>query len=164
MGVIILAIDPWPTQSAWVRYSQASVPAEESKILDFAITPNDELINVLGAMSANVLVIEMIASYGMAVGKDVFRTCVWIGQFIHAWHRRVELVYRMAVKMHLCNTTRARDSNVRQALLDKIGPQGVKKEPGPTYGMKKDLWAALAVAVTYAEIGGSGETWQAHYA
>ena len=41
-------------------------------------------------------------------------------------------------------------ANIRQALLDLIGPQGTKKAPGPTYGVRSHEWAALAVAVTVA--------------
>jgi hypothetical protein len=59
----------------------------------------------------------------------------------------VQLVYRRDVKLHLCHSPRAKDANVRQALIDRLGPQGTKKNPGPTYGMKSHLWAALAVGV-----------------
>jgi hypothetical protein len=51
------------------------------------------------------------------------------------------------VKLHLCNSPRAKDGNVRQALIDRVGPQGTKKGQGPTYGIKSHEWAALAVAV-----------------
>ena len=51
------------------------------------------------------------------------------------------------IKVHLCESARAKDGNVRQALIDRIGAQGTKKKPGPTYGVSKDVWAALAVAV-----------------
>ena len=93
----------------------------------------------------------MIASYGMAVGASVFETCVWIGRFMaeafSSSGRDLHRVFRKDVKLHLCNSPRAKDANVRQALLDRIGPQGTKKAQGPTYGIKSHEWAALAVAV-----------------
>jgi hypothetical protein len=63
---------------------------------------------------------------------------------------RIVLLPRKDVKMHLCGTPRAKDGNIRQRLLDLLGPQGTKKQPGPTYGVKSHAWAALAVAVTAA--------------
>jgi hypothetical protein len=60
------------------------------------------------------------------------------------------------VKMHLCGNTRAKDGNIRQALLDRFGPGkaiacGTKKQPGPLYGVSKDVWQALALAVTWSD-------------
>jgi hypothetical protein len=63
----------------------------------------------------------------------------------------VELIYRKDIKLFLCGTMRAKDANIRQALIDKIGPQGTKAQPGPTYGIKSHSWAALAVAVYAAQ-------------
>jgi hypothetical protein len=60
---------------------------------------------------------------------------------------KVTRVFRKDIKLHLCNSPRAKDANVRQALIDRIGPQGTKKNQGPTYGIKSHQWAALAVAV-----------------
>jgi hypothetical protein len=60
----------------------------------------------------------------------------------------VRLVYRKDVKLLLCGSPRAKDANIRQALLDLLGPQGTKAKPGPTYGVKSHAWAALGVAVT----------------
>jgi hypothetical protein len=104
------------------------------------------------------LAIEMIASYGMAVGREVFETCVWIGRFMQAWHEpaAVRLVYRRDVKLHLCGTPQAKDPNVRQALLDMFPrtgggatPQiGTKARPGPLYGVSSHAWPALGVAIT----------------
>jgi len=92
----------------------------------------------------------MIASMGMSVGQTTFETVRWIGRFQQAWRdpEAVRLIYRHQVKQHLCGTQRAQDTNIRQALLDLIGPQGVKKAPGPTYGVKSHAWSALGVAVT----------------
>jgi hypothetical protein len=100
------------------------------------------------------MAIEMIASYGMPVGAEVFDTCVWIGRFTQAWPAATVPIFRKDVKMHLCGQTKAKDKNVRQALIDRFGPGkdkaiGKKAKPGPLYGYSGDLWAALAVAVTY---------------
>jgi len=106
------------------------------------------------------LAIEMVASYGMPVGASVFETCVWIGRFIQSWAApgaglTHEFIYRREVKLYLCNNARAKDANVRQALIDIYGGKekaiGKKATPGPLYGMAGDCWSALGVAVTSAQ-------------
>jgi hypothetical protein len=57
-------------------------------------------------------------------------------------------VERREVKLHLCGQARAKDSNIIQALKDRFGDKGTKNKPGLTYGMRKDLWQAFALAVT----------------
>ena len=74
----------------------------------------------------------MIASYGMAVGKDVFETCIWIGRFTELARLQnieVEYIYRKDEKINLCNSMKAKDSNIRQALIDRFGEVGTKKDP-----------------------------------
>lgn len=74
----------------------------------------------------------MIASYGMAVGKDVFETCIWIGRFTELARLQnieVEYIYRKDEKINLCNSMKAKDSNIRQALIDRFGEVGTKKNP-----------------------------------
>ena len=155
----ILAIDPGPTMSAWVVYDPA-----EKRIVWHAKQDNEQFLHEeLGVFADNChsLAIEMIASYGMAVGADVFETCVWIGRYHQRWLDNgtvapVQRVFRRDVKMHLCGSARAKDANIRAALIDRFGPGkekaiGTKKAPGPLYGVKADVWAALAVAITFAE-------------
>jgi len=109
---------------------------------------NDESYSI-----ARHLVIERVESFGMAVGRDVFETVFWSGRFAQAWddvrntswHR----LGRRDIKLHICGHARATDSNIRQALIDRIGPIGTKKQPGPLYGLKGHEFSALAVAVTY---------------
>lgn len=146
--VMTLAIDPGTTESGWCAFVGGEVSAS-------GVMANAELLHALPIYAAGepwTLAIEMIASYGMPVGREVFETCVWIGRFMQAWHdpSAVRLVYRRDVKLHLCGDPRAKDGNIRQALIDRIGPQGTKKAPGPTYGVKSHAWAALGVAVTIA--------------
>jgi hypothetical protein len=145
----ILAIDPGTTESGWVLY-------DAGRVHDSGIMPNADMLAHLRSVPdyGHTLAIEMIASYGMAVGREVFETCVWIGRYMQAWHspEAVRLVYRRDVKLHLCGSPRAKDPNIRQALLDKLGAPGTKSKPGPTYGVKSHAWAALAVAVTASEV------------
>ena len=89
---------------------------------------------------------------GMIAGAEIFETCFISGRFVEMWSpRRWARVKRTAVKMHLCGRMQAKDPNIRQALLDRFGPdaQGVKAKPGPLYKIHSHEWAALAVAVTY---------------
>jgi hypothetical protein len=153
----IIAIDPGTTRSAIVEMG------EGGHIISADIAGNQELLEYLEVKAASWLAIEMIASYGMPVGREVFETCVWIGKFMQAFDNNshspsYSYVYRKDVKMHLCGTTKAKDSNIRQALIDRFGPGkdkaiGVKASQGPLYGFKADMWAALAVAVTYLDVG-----------
>lgn len=78
------------------------------------------------------VIIEMIASYGMPVGKEVFETCVWIGTFKEiALNQDIETeyIYRKDEKMNICHSMKAKDSNIRQALIDRFGVVGIKKAP-----------------------------------
>jgi hypothetical protein len=105
---------------------------------------------------APILVIEQIECMGMAVGREVFETVCWAGRFCEAWEAHgwpVVWLTRRAVKLHLCGTSRAKDTNVRQALLDRYGGKAATKKGGPLFGMKSHLWSALALAVTYRERG-----------
>jgi hypothetical protein len=150
----IIAIDPGTSQSAWCVL-------EGDKPLVFGKEPNsDVLIRLRREWSPldekDLLAVEMIASYGMPVGREVFETCLWIGRYLEAWERRQgqhALVYRRDVKLHLCNSARAKDANVRAALLDRYGPGrekaiGTKRAPGPLHGISGDCWSALAVGLT----------------
>lgn len=142
----ILAIDPGPTHSAYVWW-------EDGKPSSFAKTENSELRAILKTSEpSEITAIEMIASYGMAVGREIFETAVWIGRFQEccANPSGVQLIFRKDVKLHWCGTTKAKDANIRQALLDYFGPQGTKKAPGILYGVKADVWSAVAIAAMLA--------------
>ena len=62
---------------------------------------------------------------------------------------------RLKVKQHICHDSRAKDSNIIQALVDRFAygqrnrGKGIKKEPGFFYGFKADIWQAFALAVTF---------------
>jgi hypothetical protein len=147
--MLLLAIDPGPVESAFACL-------EGGRLVDWCKAPNLEVLAVVRSTRQDYeVVIEMIASYGMPVGREVFETCVWIGQFLQeAGRNRTHRLFRQDVKLHLCKSTKANDASIRQALIDRYGPGkekaiGTKKAPGPLYGVKADVWAALALAVTW---------------
>jgi hypothetical protein len=157
---VVLALDPGPTQTGWVLFDGV-------RVVNCGVDRNASVLAMLllgrrsgVAGEAEHLAVEMVASYGMPVGREVFETVVWIGRFQQAWRdpEAVRLVYRRDVKMHLCGKANAKDPNVRQALLDlfpRTGggatPQiGTKAMPGPLYGVSTHVWPALGVAIVAA--------------
>lgn len=141
----ILGIDPGNTQSAWVVYD-----TENKGIIVKGIEDNERLLGNLRYMNTlNVKpFIEMVASYGMTVGKEVFDTVFWIGQFYREMvlaEMNPSLIYRKEVKLILCNDLRAKDKNIRQACLDRLGKDRCK-------GIAKDMWSALAICLTVESI------------
>lgn len=152
----ILAIDPGPKESAWL------VLGPRGGVRAAAKWDNHRLLNAMRAGDftdelAHV-VIEKVESFGMAVGAEVFETVFWSGRFAQVADDVMRLPFsrigRKAVKLHLCQSMRAKDANIRQALIDRYGGTsaiGRKATPGPLYGIAGDEWSALAVAVTFAD-------------
>src|SRR4029077_6631736 len=158
--MIVLAIDPGSEQSAWLVYNAAT-----AGIRAFAKLPNDELERQLRlGLSTQVTeaAIEWTAPRGMPASAELFETLYWVGRYaavIEELGLRVARVKRGDVKRHLCGTTAANDANVRAALIDRFGGAGgkaaaigLKASPGPLYGIAKDVWSALAIAVTYSDL------------
>lgn len=143
---MLMALDPGTHKTGWV------VVDDHLIILESGVSPNNTVLGWMKSIPHSVA-IEMIASYGMAVGAETFDTVRWIGRFQQAYcdPDAVRFIYRKDVKIHLCGSMKAKDQNIRQALIDKLGKPGTKKNPGPTYGVTSHAWAALAVAVTALE-------------
>lgn len=152
---MILAIDPGNKESGYVFLDKVLKPVRFGKVA------NELLISAIydHQLDTQHTAIEMVASYGMAVGREVFDTCVWIGRFYEAIYHiddvEPQLIYRKDEKMNLCHSMKANDSTITQALVDRFAygvrnhGKGTKKEKGWFYGFKKDIWQAYAVGVTY---------------
>lgn len=150
----LLAIDPGNIQSAFVIVDENLKPIEFGKI------DNDKLLYKIGNdeefEQCDMCAIEMIESYGMSVGKEVFDTCVWIGRFTQAMlcDIPVEYIYRKEEKITICGSLKAKDSNIRQGLIDLFAQfdfkngKGTKANPDWFFGFKSDIWASYAVAYT----------------
>ena len=173
----IIAIDPGPEQSAWVEMDDQYI------VRDFGIVENETMrkeIEAFAHITDNPrMVIEKIASMGMAVGAETFETCVWSGRFMEMFiaqtGRTPDRIPRVPIKVHLCGTAKAKDANIRQALIDRFGGSAALQkakaaklnrkgeviapavEAGPLAGISSHCWAALAVAVVYVDRMKTGE-------
>lgn len=165
MNPRIFAIDPGNVNSAYCVIDKETLEPQE-----FGIMANDELHRFIrydhGFDVCDEAAVEMVQSYGMAVGKEVFDTVFWVGRFYELLNREIYctpgIVYRVEEKVHICHDSKAKDTNIRQALIDRFAKhdtkngKGTKKNPDWFYGFSKDIWAAYAVAITYAERGSGG--------
>lgn len=155
----VAGVDPGTEKSAWIVM-------DGKDVVEHGYCHNEDLLLMIEACQfpCNELGVEMVANYGMAVGKATFETVFWIGRFCQAatgkygFHR----LYRKhndkhpAICQHICHNNKAGDKNIRQAIIDmyprsgggKLPQVGTKFEPGPLYGISSHVWQAMAVAIT----------------
>lgn len=154
----VFSIDPGDTKSGFLVIKDGKID-HGGKADNLVVV--EELKRFLMETPSPNVVIERIESMGMAVGDNVFRTCEWVGRFTQAsvvWSAPVHYVYRRDEKLCLCGNPRAKDANIRRALIDRYATfdmrtgRGTKKNPDALYGFKADMWSALAVYTTWQEI------------
>lgn len=158
----VYSIDPGTTQSGFVIWKNGA-------IVDAGCKPNEDVLADLTSLFATVVtdesclpanvLIEKIEGMGMAVGQSTFETVYWSGRFHQAalgWACTVTRITRRSVKLHLCGSSRAKDANIRQAVMERYGgtrqaAYGTKKAPGPLAGVTGHAMAAMAVLQTWLE-------------
>ena len=150
----ILAIDAGNVESGYV-IMDGYKPVEHGKVI------NAELLDIIKRKPrVAVCVLEMVAHYGtgMPAGATVFDTCVWIGRFTQEAARcgiKTERIYRREEKIALCGSMKAKDGNIRQALIDRFAEfdfkngKGTKDHRDIFYGFNVDQFAAFAVGCTF---------------
>lgn len=134
----IFAVDPGTFESAYCFWDSG-----KKIILAKGIVKNEDLLTIIWDTNFDVMVIEMVEARGMPVGKTTFETVFWTGRFVQASPYPTHRIYRRDVKSFLCGSMKAKDGNIRQAILDLLGKDVTK-------GVSKDVWAALGVCLTYA--------------
>ena len=159
--LIVMGIDPGTSESAYTVFMS---DGKEHFILDKGKIPNEELLKGLrnwslirsGVASAQLsfgkvpVYIEGMQAMGMPVGKEVFDTCYLIGritEILESGGVPVKRIYRSEVKLHHCHTPRAKDANIRAALIERFGAVGTKNNQGILYGVSADVWSSTAIAV-----------------
>lgn len=150
----LLSIDPGTTESGWVWL------ADDGTVALAGVDDNFDVLQMTRDWRQDTA-IERFEARGMSISDDSVVTILWTGRFIEAatgQMRVPRLVKRSEVKSYLCGTQQAKDTNIRQALIDLIGPPGTKNKKGPTYGVTKHAWAALGVAATVRRLERSTTT------
>lgn len=129
--------------------------------LRFGKISNEELLGIVKTEDYEKLVYEAFASYGMAIGQSTIKSIEWNGRFIQcAVDRGIPVfpIFRKDEKINLCGSMKAKDANIRQALIDRFAKfdfkngKGTKNNPDWYYGFSKDSWSANAIGVTYLDL------------
>ncbi len=145
----ILSLDVGTIESAYCIMN-----CDNYKPLKFGKIDNEELLKIVKKEKYDILVYEEFQSYGMPIGESTIRSITWNGRYIQsALDKNIPVypIYRKEEKINLCHSMKAKDSNIRQALIDRFGEVGTKKNQGFFYGFKKDIWSAFAVGCTYLD-------------
>lgn len=145
----VFAIDPGPVRSAYVGIDDCG----RLHVFAHGKLGNHVVLEMVDAWSqSQAVAIERVRAQGKKpVGNETFETAEWSGRFFEATNGRPFWITRIAAVRHVVGAdlgTANADSLVRRALIERFGPKGTKKQPGPTYDIANDEWQALAVAVT----------------
>lgn len=127
----------------------------------FGKISNEELLVIVKKEDYGKMVYEAFASYGMAIGQSTIKSIEWNGRFIQcALDREIPVfpIFRKDEKINICGTMKAKDANIRQALIDRFAKhdfkngKGTKNEPDWFFGFRADSWSAFAIGTTYLDL------------
>lgn len=145
----ILAIDVGTTETGFCL-----IDKDTYKPIRFGKISNNDLLEIVKSENYDTLIYEEFQSYGMPIGVSTITSITWNGRYMQIAldrEKKVDYIYRKEEKLNLCGSMKAKDSNIRQALIDRFGEVGTKKAKGFFYGFKKDIWAAYAVGITWLD-------------
>ena len=160
----VLGIDPGPLHK-WTGV--VLVDFNKNSIEDKGLIHNTDMISWIRERRQlfDVCGIEVLQAQGCQVQQTTFDTGHWGGRYaqvVYDLGKPVYEIFRRKIKIHLCGKSSTGDTQVSAACRDRFKPtgggkdpwKGVKGKPGPLYGISKDMWSALAIAVY------TNETWK----
>lgn len=163
---IVMAIDPGCEETAFVIWD-----SEQKIMLNKHKLPNKELLlklkSILEGGIVQIVGIETISSYSMAVGQTTFDSAIWTGIFkqkIESLGYNVKLIFRQSIKMHhALAISGVNDTVLNNILKRKYGEDNTVKRPNRIYWneevekrggskyMNGDMYAAFALATFLTE-------------
>lgn len=141
----ILAVDPAPEESAWVMWDTETHDFYGARMgLDLV---GDIVLWPFLGPRVDICAIEFPQSYGVNAGLSLFLTAFEAGRVARSLEisTEIRLYGRPAVKGQIGGKN---DSEIRKSLMMR---HGEAKKGQKLYGVKKDIWAALALAVAIDE-------------
>ena len=155
---MILGIDPGCELSAYCLCDYDTLkPKDFGKVTNAELI--DKVITLINDNAMQVVAVELIQSYGMAVGKEVFETCYFIGKLCDRIERNTSIkqirrIYRKDEKLAICGNLKANDTIIRHTLIDMFAQHDLKNGKGTKgnkdwfWNFKADVWSAYAIAYT----------------
>lgn len=150
----LLSIDPGNVESAYcLIHKKTNYPILKEKVMNAVL--HDRIQQYSINYNIVEVAIEMVACYGMAAGQSLFDTCLEIGRIVEKCRqanikaKNIHLHTRIACKMTITHMASAKDSNIRQALMDSYGEVGTNNNRGWFYGFANDIWASYCVGIAH---------------
>lgn len=146
----VLGIDPGTTESGYALIDERYTVLDAGKI-DSALI--DHLIRTSKPSAVSC---ESIQAYGMAVGREVFETCYWIGEYRQVCKSLPVpffLYPRPEYARAIAGVQKVTDSVLRQSLLLRFGSD---LKGGPLFKLRGDSDRKSAFAVAVYHIDKSG--------
>lgn len=157
----IIAIDPGTTKSAFVSWDTKQddfVQVDDNCRL--GLIENTEFYDLAHHIVHNVqpelIAVEMIQSYGLTVGRSTFLTVLFVGTLVEKFRAfylghtdvlepKMNFYGRPTIKAQVGGKN---DAQIRASLRIRYGEA---KKGEKLYGVKKDIWSALALATALTE-------------
>lgn len=148
--MMVLGLDPGTTETG------ICLVGGGYDIYDSAKIPSIDVTHYIRQSPPSVVCCESIQAYGMAVGREVFETCFWIGEYRQVC-RQVGVPFvlypRPEYARAIAGVQKVTDSVLRQALLLRFGGD---KKGQPLFKLKgsTDQRSAYAIAVYHLDKSG----------
>lgn len=148
--MIVLGLDPGTTETGYALTDGSFAVLDAGKIGSGLIT------DLIREFNPSAVACESLQSYGAAVGREVFETAYWIGEYRYVCKQSsidFFLYPRPEYARAIAGVQKVTDSVLRQALLLRFGGD---KKGEPLFKLKgsSDQRSAFAVAVYHIDKSG----------
>ncbi len=120
----IYGIDPGTERSGYVLIARRDYELVDAQVIDNP-TLRMYMRNPPKLPHEAELCVEFMVPRGMPTSAEEMRTMFELGRIVEAWGAEYRPITRQEVKMAICGTPRAKDANIRAAIIDIYGGEAV---------------------------------------